>query len=225
MLVPVLGAFTVWPLYALGRRIIGARQAALAAAVFPLIPMFAMWPGQADQIFPLFLLSGLYLAHTGLENRSIWRFLAAGIVFSGATFLSIGNIVMIVIAVLYAGAWWITHESVRRLFRYAALRQWLTQLMVLAIGCLSIWLIYVMVYQVKLLDLLAVGERLLHESTRCPICPSTNRTHNVWVIWNVVDFAIYLSVPLSILLLARLPALIQTTYQLYGANVKARGLL
>jgi hypothetical protein len=213
MLIPVLGGLTVWPLYALGRRIIGSRQAALAAAVFPLIPMFAMWPGQADQIFPLFLLSGLYFVHTGLENRSALRFLIAGVIFSCATFLSIGNMIMIVIAVLYAGVWWITHESVRQLFTRAAVTKWLTQWMALAIGCLSIWLIYVLVYQVKPLDLLAVGERLLHESTRCPICPSTNRSYNVWVMWNVVDFAIYLSFPISVLLLARLPALLRAAYQ------------
>ena len=35
MIIPVIGGFTVWPLYALGRRLIGTRQAALAAAIFP----------------------------------------------------------------------------------------------------------------------------------------------------------------------------------------------
>jgi hypothetical protein len=213
MLIPALGGLAVWPLYALGRRIIGSRQAALAAAAFPLIPMFAMWPGQADQIFPLFVLSGLYFVHTGLENRSAWRFLLAGVILSCATFLSIGNMVMIVIAVLYAGVWWITREAVRRLVTRPVAAQWLTQAAALVIGCLSIWLIYVLVYQVRPLDLLAVGDRLLHESTRCPICPSTNRSYNVWAIWNIVDFAIYLSWPIFVLLLVRLPALLRAAYQ------------
>ncbi len=213
MLIPIIGGFTVWPLYALGRRIVGSRQAALATAIFPLLPMFAMWPGQADQIYPLFLLSGLYFVHTGLENRSTWRFLAAGVIFSCATFLSIGNIIMIVIAALYVGVWWIIHESVRGLFQREAVSHWLIQLMALALGSLSIWLVYVIVYRVNPADLLAVGERLLHESTRCPICPSTNRSYNVWVIWNVVDFAFYLSLPITVVLLARLPALLKTMYR------------
>ncbi len=64
MIIPIIGGFTVWPLYALGRRLIGARQAALAAAIFPVLPMFVMWPAQWDQVFPLFLLTGLYFIHT-----------------------------------------------------------------------------------------------------------------------------------------------------------------
>src|SRR5512136_1244515 len=70
MIIPIIGGFTVWPLYALGCRLVGARQAALAAAIFPVLPMFVLWPAQWDQVFPLFLLTGLYFVHTGLESRS-----------------------------------------------------------------------------------------------------------------------------------------------------------
>jgi len=48
--------------------------------------------GQWDQVFPLFLLTGLYFIQTGLESRSAWRFVVAGVVFSCATFLNLGNI-------------------------------------------------------------------------------------------------------------------------------------
>jgi hypothetical protein len=212
MIVPVVGGLTVWPLYALGRKLIGSRPAALAAAIFPVLPMFVMWPAQWDQVFPLFLLTGLYFIHTGLEVRSIRRFVLAGIVFSCATFLSIGNTIMIVITVLYVIVWWLTQLPRRELFKREARRCWGRQLIGLAAGCVTIWLIYVLVYRVNPIDLLAVGDRLLHESTRCPICPSTNRTYNVWVVWNVVDFAIYLSLPISILLLMRLPALLKNAY-------------
>ena len=212
MIIPIIGGFTVWPLYALGRKLIGSRPAALAAAIFPVLPMFAMWPAQSDQVFPLFLLTGLYFIHTGLEARSIRRFVLAGILFSCATFLSIGNMMMIVIAVLYGGVWWFTQVPRRELFRREAVWSWGRQLIGLAAGCVTIWLIYILAYRVNPIDLLAVGDRLLHESTRCPICPSTNRTYNVWVVWNVVDFAVFLSLPISILLLIRLPALFKNTY-------------
>jgi hypothetical protein len=212
MIIPVIGGFTVWPLYALGRKLIGSRSAALAAAIFPVLPMFVMWPAQWDQVFPLFLLAGLYFIHTGLEARSIRRFVLAGIIFSCATFLSIGNMIMIVIAVLYASVWWLTRLSWRELFRREAAWSWGRQLIGLAAGCVTIWLVYVLVYRVNPVDLLAVGDRLLHESTRCPICPSTNRTYNVWIVWNVVDIAIFLSLPISILLLIRLPALLKGMY-------------
>ena len=69
MLLPLIGALAVWPLFAFGKRVVGARAAALAAALFPIMPLFAMWPAQWDQIYPLLLLSGLYFMYTGLASR------------------------------------------------------------------------------------------------------------------------------------------------------------
>ena len=212
MIIPIIGGFTVWPLYALGRRLIGARQAALAAAIFPILPMFVMWAAQPDQVFPLLLLIGLYFIHTGLDARSLWRFLLAGIVFSLATFLSFGNMVMLVIAGLYMIVWWLTHAAWRDLWKGEIVRRWSGQLFALAAGGVTIWLIYVVAYRVPLTDLATLTTRLISEGTRCPICPSTHRTYNVWVVWNIVDFAIFLSLPVSILLLSRLPALITSSY-------------
>ena len=212
MILPVIGGLTVWPLYALGRRLIGARQAALAAAIFPILPMFVLWPAQPDQVFPLLLLISLYFVHTGLEARSIGRFLWAGLVLSLATFLSLGNMIMVVIAGLYMVVWWLTHVSWRELLQAAAVRRWGGQLLAFAVGGATIWLIYVVAYRVPLSDLVMLVERLLSEGTRCPVCPSTNRTYNVWAVWNIIDFAIFLSLPISIVLLARLPGLFKTSY-------------
>ncbi len=212
MIVPILGGLAVWPLYALGRRLIGARQAALAAAIFPLLPMFVMWPAQWDQVYPLFLLTGLYFVHTGLETNSPRRFLLAGLVLSCATFLSMGNLIMVAIGVSYMSVWWLTRTSWRQLLKREILWRWVRELLVFAAACTSIWLIYMLAFHVPLIDLLTVSERLLLERTRCPICPSTNRTYSVWVIWNVVDFAFFLSLPIVMLLLVRLPALLKKSY-------------
>ncbi|HTP09687.1 MAG TPA: glycosyltransferase family 39 protein, partial [Anaerolineae bacterium] len=212
MIVPVIGGFAVWPLYALGRRLIGARQAALAAAIFLLLPMFVMWPAEWDQVYPLLLLASLYFIHTGLEARSTWRFMAAGLMLSIATFMSIGNMVMAVIAVVYMIVWWFMSVPRREIFKRESVQHWTGQFFALITGCAVIWVIYVIAYRVPLSDILTVGERLLLEGTRCPICPSTHRTYGLWVIWNVVDFALFLSLPIVILLLVRLPALLKKSY-------------
>lgn len=212
MLVPVIGGLAVWPLYALGRRLIGARPAALAAAIFPILPLFVMWPAEWDQVYPLLLLTSLYFIHTGLEDRSTWRFLAAGLVLSIATFLSVGNMVMVVIAVLYMIVWWFMTVPHRALFTRDMTRWWIVQFLALALGCTTIWLIYIVAYQVPVNNLLVVSQRLLLEGTRCPICPSTNRTYGTWVIWNVIDFAFFLGWPIVVLLLVRLPALVKKSY-------------
>jgi len=212
MMVPIIGGLTVWPLYALGRRLIGARQAALAAAIFPLLPMFVMWPAQWDQMFPLLLVTGLYFIHTGLEARSVWRFILAGVVLSCATFLSVGNLIMVAIAMVYVIAWWLIQTPWRQLLSRETVWRWAREFLAFAAGCTSIWLIYVVAFHVPLADLLNVGKRLLLERTRCPMCPSTNRTYGVWVIWNVVDFAFFLTLPITMLLLIRLPALLRKSY-------------
>ncbi len=212
MIVPVLGGLAVWPLYALGRRLIGARQAALAAAIFPILPMFVMWPSQWDQVYPLLLLTGLYFVHTGLETRSVWRFSLAGLIFSCATFLSAGNLIMVAIAVLYMLVWWLLRTPWRQMLKRETLQRWGGELLALAAGCLSIELLYIVAFHIPLVDVLTVSQRLLLERTRCPICPSTDRTYGVWMIWNVVDFAFFLSLPITVLLLVRLPALIKKSY-------------
>lgn len=213
MIVPILGGLIVWPLYALGRRLIGARQAALAAAIFPILPMFVMWPSQWDQVYPLLLVTGLYFTHTGLEGRTVWRFALAGLVFSCATFLSVGNLIMVAIAVVYVIVWWCVQASWRQLFSREMVWRWAGELVLLAAGCLSIWLIYIVAFHVPLADLLTVGKRLLLENTRCPMCPSTHRTYGVWMIWDVVDFAFFLSLPIVMLLLVRLPAMLKKSYR------------
>jgi hypothetical protein len=123
LIVPIIGGLTVWPLYALGRRLIGPRPAALAAAIFPVLPMFVMWPAEWDQVFPLLLLTGLYFIHTGLEARSLWRFLLAGFILSCATFLSLGNMIMVIFAVLYMIVWWLMRASWRGVGNCSPLRR------------------------------------------------------------------------------------------------------
>jgi len=101
MVLPLLGGLAVWPLYALTKRIASVRVAAITALLFPILPLFAMWPSQWDQIYPLLLFLGLYLVHTGLEKNSWWRILAAGVPLSIASFFSVGNFVLMVIVGVY----------------------------------------------------------------------------------------------------------------------------
>ena len=70
MLLPLLGGLAVWPLYAFAKRVSNSSVAAITVMVFPVLPLFAMWMSQWDQIYPLLLFVGLYFAHTGLETHS-----------------------------------------------------------------------------------------------------------------------------------------------------------
>ena len=100
---------------------------------------------QWDQIYPLLLFLGLYLAHTGLEKKSGWRIFAAGVPLSIASFFSVGNFVLMAIVALYGAAWlWLQRAS--RPSHHHSLPP---SAVVFALGCVSIWLLYGLVYRVN----------------------------------------------------------------------------
>jgi hypothetical protein len=194
MLLPLLGGLAVWPLYAFARRVSNVSVAAITVMVFPLLPLFAMWMSQWDQIYPLLLFTGLYFVHTGLEKNSWWRIFAAGVPLSIATFFSVGNAVLLVIVGLYGAAWlWAQRKSLRLSISFS-----LRLAIVYALGYASIWLLYWLVYGVNPLAVISTGSRLAFEST------TGNRSYSLWLLGNPIDFLVFLSFSIAILLIYNL---------------------
>lgn len=218
LLLPLLGGLAVWPMYAFGKRVAGARAAALVAGLFPILPLFAMWPAEWDQVYPLLLFTGLYLAQAGLESRSTGRLFAAGVPLSIATFFSVGNVVLVAIVGLYSLVWIIAHheDATKQGSVRVCVAAWIRPAIALALGCASIWLIYAAVYRVNPLDVIATGSRLAFEST------TGHRSYSLWLIWNPIDFATFFSLPLTLLLLTRLPAVITAVRDLLRGRAPGR---
>jgi hypothetical protein len=194
MLLPLLGGLAAWPLYALAKRIASVRVAAITVLLFPILPLFAMWPSQWDQIYPVLLFVGLYLAHTGLEKNSWWRVLLAGVPLSIASFFSVGNFVLMVIVAAYGVAWlWLQRKSVRLSVSLS-----LRLAIVFALGCASIWLVYWLIYGVNPLSVISIGSRLAFEST------TGTRSYGVWLLGNPIDFLVFLGLPIVILMIYNL---------------------
>jgi hypothetical protein len=194
MLLPLLGGLAVWPLFAFARRVSNANVAAITVMVFPLLPLFALWMSQWDQVYPLLLFAGLYFAHTGLEKRSWWRILAAGVPLSIASFFSVGNVVLMVIVGLYSLAWlWFQRASLR-----LSISQSLRLALAFALGCASIWLLYWLFYDVNPINVISTGSRLAFEST------TGTRSYGLWLLGNPIDFTVFLGFPIVSLLLYNL---------------------
>ena len=191
MLIPLIGALAVWPIFAFGRKVACPKAGAIAAALFPVMPLFAMWPAQWDQVYPLLLFAGLYLAHTGLESRSLRRIFLAGVPLSIATFFSVGNAVLIVIVGLYGLVWSV--KECRLTLKSAGAESALPSAIVFALGCASIWIAYGLLYGVNPLDVISTGSHLAFEST------TGNRSYLLWLLWDPIDFAIFLGVPIVVL--------------------------
>lgn len=194
MLLPLIGGWAVWPLYALAKRMTTARAAAITALVFPVLPLFALWMSQWDQIYPLLLFLGFYLAHTGLEKNSWWRVFAAGVPLSIASFFSVGNFVLMFVVGLYGLVWLWFQRAARRLSLTQSLRLAIT----FALGCASIWLLYWLLYGVNPLDVISTSSRLAFEST------TGNRSYGAWLLGNPIDFLVFLGFPIALLLLYNL---------------------
>jgi hypothetical protein len=194
MLLPLLGGLAVWPLYAFARRIAQVRVAALTVLLFPLLPLFALWMSQWDQVYPLLLFLGLYLAQVGLEKNSGWRIFAAGVPLSIASFFSVGNFVLMVIVGVYGVAWLWFHRAAPYLSISRSLRRAIT----FVVGCASIWLFYWLVYGVNPLSVISTGSRLAFEST------TGLRSYSVWLLGNPIDFLVFLGFPIAILLIYNL---------------------
>ncbi|MBI5565443.1 MAG: hypothetical protein HY870_11125 [Chloroflexi bacterium] len=202
MVLPLIGGLAVWPLFGFGKRVAGSKAAALSAVLFPITPLFAMWPAQWDQIYPLALLSGWYLAHTGLTARpsttlrsaqdapsSSWtRIFLAGVPLSIASFFSVGNFVLMAIVGLYGAVWLALNHRLKSALPVA---------LAFGAGCLSVWLVYAVIYGVNPLDVIATGSRLAFEST------TGNRTYGAWLVGNPIDFAVFLGAPIIAVLMVR----------------------
>ena len=194
MLLPLLGGLAVWPLFAFAKRVSNSTVAVITVMVFPVLPLFAMWMSQWDQVYPLLLFAGLYFAHTGLERNSWWRIFAAGVPLSIASFFSVGNAVLMVIVGLHGAAWlWFQRASLR-----PSISQSLRLVITFAFGCSSIWLLYWLLYGVNPLSVISTGSRLAFEST------TGTRSYGLWLLGNPIDFAVFLGFPIVILLIYNL---------------------
>jgi hypothetical protein len=198
MLLPLLGGLAVWPLYALSKRLTTFRAAAATALLLLVLPLFAMWMSQWDQIYPLLLFVGLYLAHTGLEKNSRWRIFAAGVPLSIASFFSVGNFVLMVIVGLYGIAWLIVRRMNSTADNRSRLKPTLWASLKLAVlfalGCASVWLAYWLIYGVNPLSVISTGSRLAFEST------TGQRSYGAWLLGNPIDFLVFLGFPIALLL-------------------------
>ena len=207
MLLPLLGGLAVWPLYAFAKRVSNTIAAAITVMVFPLLPLFAMWMSQWDQVYPLLLFLGLYFAHTALTAHSSttpfhgsaqnaysvswWRVFAAGVPLSIASFFSVGNAVLMVIVGLYGLAWlWFQRAALR-----SSISQALRLALVFALGCASVWLLYWLFYGVNPLNVIATGSRLAFEST------TGTRSYGLWLLGNPIEFLVFLGSPVVLLLI------------------------
>ena len=121
------------------RRLASVRVALLAAMLYALVPGALAWTAQFDRGFGLITVLGLYGCERMIESKkpsvSIAWPLFTGLMYSIATFMSIGNLPIILIGAFYMGS---------RVWRQERLAQWrwrLLQASLVLLGIASVWLL------------------------------------------------------------------------------------
>jgi len=189
---PLLSALALLPIYALARQRGGVRTGLRAAALFPLLPAFTLFAPQMDQLFPLLAASILWTFTAGWKRQRPGWLLASGLLFSLATFLSLGLVALALWLALYVAYGWL-----------AGNREWTGRQLAAAglafgLGAASLWLICWVAFG---LDPLAVARTGMAQHFEIV---TGRRDYRLWIAYNLYDLAAFLGLPLAFLFLSRL---------------------
>lgn len=193
-LLPLLLASCTIPLaYGFGRALCGHPAGQTAALWTAALPALALFAGQSDQLFAPLTLLIFWLTYQALTShprqpaRPVWLILTAGLGVSLASFLSFGNLALLLpLAIFVWGLGVYGQWSWARLITLAG---------VALAGVAAGWLVYGVVWGVPLWEMLAIGLEQHYQLV------TLKRQYSWWVGWNLVDLLIFGGWPLVLFLL------------------------
>lgn len=176
--VPVLSAALV-PVMAffVARRLYRGPAAALAATLAAVIPALLVFSPTPDQVLALLSLVSLWPLLKGLNGRHVGWLALAGLVLSIMTMLSIGNVAWAGLLTVY------TVLSARR--RRWTTKDWAAGLSALAVGGLSLWLIYWLGWGVAPWKVVGVGLDQHYQLV------TSQRAYSTWLAYNPLDALLF----------------------------------
>lgn len=193
MALPLASGLTVLPLYGLARRIYGRSTAAWAAALYPLVPSFALWSARWEQFYPLLACSAWYLFHVGLVDSRRSALLAAGLILSLASMLNFGVLAVLLPMGLSALIWWLTHLN----GRYKKRPDTSAGLAAFVAGLASLWIVYRLAFGTGFSDIWRVS---------MSYHLGLSRDYWTWLVYHLYDFFAFLGLPLALLFIVALVA-------------------
>ncbi len=187
MLMPFWAALAVFPLFEVGKRLIGDR-ARLAVLWWPLVPSLVMFVPTWNTLYPLLSLLAFWLLLAGLDRpRGAWHFLAAGLVTGLLTFANFSLIPLVGFLGIYILLYERYDRATGELFQWQRLTYialWLT------LGISIPWFLYWLVSGLTPLDLLRVAMDS-HLDLDRPYLP--------WLWLHLWEWALMTGIPLIVL--------------------------
>ncbi len=182
-IIPLLaGALTVFPAHWLAKEMLGGTAVKLATLLVITLPTLLLFAPKAVQLYaPLSLL--IFLAfYRGLQNWS-WRwFFLSGLLFSLATFLSLGNLSLALLLGVYVSGVYVSgvtyHAS--RITHHV-----LSCSLAFALGAATLWLINWLGWGVPPWAIFQAGLGQHYELV------THIRRYSWWVVWDLVDVLVF----------------------------------
>jgi len=190
MALPLASGLTLLPLYGLARRAYGRRTAAWAAALYPLVPSFALWSARWEQFYPFLASTAWYFFYVGLTRPRRSALLAAGLTLSIASLLNFGMLALLLPMGLFALLWLVTQPGAIR-----GLQSAICNLPAFLAGLASLWIVYQLAFGTGFLDVWRVS---------MSYHLGLNRGYWTWLGYHLYDFFIFLGLPLALVFLATL---------------------
>jgi hypothetical protein len=181
LMVPLLSALTVLPLYALTRRLGGVEAARLAVMIYAFVPALTLFTPVIDDVFTLLTASALWLLVAGVEDRRRVRIVLAGLLCGVGLFMSFSNLPIPVIGVLFV------------LFYYLARREilWPDGVIHAALFAASTLVVWALVWLVFGLSPIAVYQNAIQSHA------TLGRSYWLWLLYNPWDILLFAGVPVA----------------------------
>jgi hypothetical protein len=193
MALPLVSGLTLLPLYGLARRVYGRRTAAWAAALYPLVPSFALWSARWEQFYPLLACTAWYFFYIGLTQSRRSALLAAGFTLSIASLLNFGMLALLLPMGLFALLWLVTPTGSAS--PTPSPLSAIYNLPAFLVGLASPWVAYQLAFGTGFLDIWRVS---------MSYHLGLDRSYWTWLGYHLYDFFIFLGFPLALLFLVAL---------------------
>ena len=190
MVMPLITALGVAPLYKLGTAIFNPRVAKWAVIMWPLVPGVAMFSPRFNTFYTLLALVMLVVLWRGLTRRQ-WGWIAvAGFVTSMAIFFNLSLIPLGLLAgLLIIGHWGMSGVGLPRV------RILIRQLLYYGLGTASVWVIYTGLTGITILDISQLALSIHYVLDR-PYVP--------WLFMHPYDMFLFVGLPIAALAVIRI---------------------
>ncbi len=192
VLTPLWAAFTVMPLFWLGRRLYSEQAARWSVLWWPLIPAFLMFTPYPSTLYPLLGLLAFALLVEGIHRQQQRWVLAAGLVMSLLTFMNFSVLPLIFLAGVFTlGVYVIRRDAVGLEWPFTV-GAWF------GVGLASVWIVYYVLFGVGIWQMFDAS--MEHHL-------ALERDYLPWLFLHVYDFVIFTGLPLILLAIWRLTLL------------------